>query len=125
MPQVKYIGKYHSSPPPRGLTYTVYRGISYQVSQKWVDEFGSSLNENYVITGAEAKTVDKLNDGIPDSGWRIGDIKKWLKAEGVSFGAGYRTKGALLGLVEEHLNPAPPVVETEETTEVVEEQTME
>ena len=103
----------------------MYRGESYEVSQEWVDEFGGSLNKNYVISGAEAKTVDKLDDGIPDSGWRIGDIKKWLKAEEVSFGAGYRTKGALLGLVEEHLNPAPPVVVVEEAAEVVEEQTME
>ncbi len=113
------------SPGPRGFGKTVYRGETYNVTQEWCDKYSLSLGSDYELTGSEAKTVDDKADGIPDSGWRVGDIKKWLKAEGVSFGAGYRTKGALLGLVEEHLNPAPPVVVVEEAAEVVEEQTME
>ncbi len=125
MPQLKYIGKYYMSPGPRGFGKTVYRGQVYEVTQEWCDKYALTLGSDYELIGSEAKTVDDKADGIPDSGWRVGDIKKWLKAEGVSFGAGYRTKGALLGLVEEHLNPAPPVVEVEETAEVVEEQTME
>tara|TARA_R100000908_G_scaffold58854_1_gene35093 strand:+ start:538 stop:915 length:378 start_codon:yes stop_codon:yes gene_type:complete len=125
MPQLKYVGKYYMSSGPAGFGKTVYRGRLYEVTQEWCDAYGAALGSDYELIGSEPKTVDKLNDGIPDSGWRVGDIKKWLKAEGVSFGAGYRTKGALLGLVEEHLNPAPPVVEVEEAAEVVEEQTME
>tara|TARA_R110002074_G_scaffold385470_1_gene566736 strand:- start:210 stop:587 length:378 start_codon:yes stop_codon:yes gene_type:complete len=125
MPQLKYIGKYYMSPGPRGFGKTVYRGETYNVTQEWCDKYSSALGSDYELIGSESKTVDALDDGIPDSGWRVGDIKKWLRTEGVSFGAGYRTKGALLGLVEEHLNPAPPVVEVAEVPEVAEEQTME
>ena len=125
MPQLKYIGKYYMSPGPAGFGKTVYRGVTYEVTQEWCDKYALTLGSDYELTGSESKTVDALDDGIPDSGWRIGDIKKWLRTEGVSFGAGYRTKGALLGLVEEHLNPAPPVVEVAEVPEVAEEQTME
>ena len=125
MPQLKYNGKFYMSPGPKGFGKTVYRGESYLVTQEWCDKYASFLGSDYELIGSEGKTVDDKADGIPDSGWRVGDIKKWLKAEGVSFGTGYRTKGALLGLVEEHLNPAPPVVVVEEAAEVVEEQTME
>jgi hypothetical protein len=81
-----------------------------QVSQEWLDKYRILICSNptaFKVEGDEGMTVDFGNDGLPDAGWTKKDISTWLKAKGVEFG-GYATKGKLLGLVEETLNPPAP-----------------
>lgn len=105
-----------------------YRGTSTEVSQEWLDQRSNQFigNDNFEVSGYEPPTLDADGDGLPDDDWRRADIMDWLKERGVPIGRTYKTKTALLAMVEEHLNPPAPepvaeVVEVE--VEVEEEQT--
>ena len=121
MPQVKFLGPHYET-RSAGKDVVFPRAQWVDVSQEWMDVNRFHMGENFEIEGAEAPTHDD-GDGLPDSGWRRPDIIKWLDEQGVSLGIGYKTKSALLVIVEQHLNPpAPePVVEVAEPEEVVEE----
>lgn len=121
MPQVKFLGPHYET-RSAGKDVVFPRAQWVEVSQEWMDVNRFHMGENFEIEGDEAPTHDD-GDGIPDSGWRRPDIIAWLGEQDVSLGLGYKTKTALLGIVEEHLNrPAPePVVEVAEPEEVIEE----
>lgn len=115
MPTVTYKGIFMWRPAPGGLG-TAERDKPIQVSQEWLDHHRIKLGSDWVVSGGEAPHVDEGNDGIPDSSWRVSEIKTWLTDNGVSIGSRYRTKTALLALVEEHLNPTPVEETAEQTT---------
>jgi len=101
------------------------RGEPVKVSQQWLNEQRHRLRPQFfIITGDEGETVDEGDDGIPDAGWTKKDISAWLKAQGVEF-SGYATKGKLLGLVEETLNPPAPEPEPAVVEEPVAEEAVE
>jgi hypothetical protein len=122
LPQVRFLGPHYET-RSAGKDVVFPRAQWVDVSQKWMDDNRFHMGENFEIEGDEAPTHDD-GDGLPDSGWRRPDIITWLDEQGVSLGLGYKTKSALLGIVEQHLNPpAPePIVEVvEPEVEVVEE----
>lgn len=125
MPQVRFLGPHYET-RSAGKDVVFPRAQWIEVSQEWMDVNRFHMGENFEIEGDEAPTHDD-GDGIPDSGWRRPDIITWLEEQNVSLGLGYKTKSALLGLVEQHLNPpAPePVVEVAEPEEEVVEELVE
>lgn len=137
MPTVRYNGPSFYRRSPDAYTPDFSRGEVREVSQEWVDEFRRYLVLPYfTLDGDEAPHVDEGNDGIPDSSWRRGAIVTWLTDNGVDLSGSYRTKGTLLTMVDEVINPPapepepvpePPVVEEEVVVEepVVEETTTE
>ena len=127
MPTVTYIGKAVWRRRPDIKDYWERRK-PVEVSQSWLDAHRVAICSNptaFIVEGDAAVTTDEGNDGIPDAGWTKKDISAWLKAQGAEF-SGYATKGKLLGLVEETLNPPasepePAVVEEPVAEEAVEE----
>ena len=119
MPQLKYIGRWHSVRTPLGV---FLRHQAQEVEQGWLDaRRGEFAPSHWVITeDAKAGTIDEGNDGIPDNGWLRADIITWLERNGVSVRMG-STKKQLLGKVNDYLNP----VEETTTEEVVEVETTE
>lgn len=115
MPTVTYKGIFMWRPAPGGLG-TAERDKPIEVSQEWLDHNRIRLGPDWVVSGGEAPHVDEGNDGIPDPSWRVAEIKTWLTDNGVNIGSRYRTKTALLALVEEHLNPTPVEEAAEQTT---------
>ena len=98
-----------------------------EVSQDWIAENEWRFaRTHWRIEGMEPKTVDKGNDGLPDSGWTKKDISTWLKEKGTTV-TGYATKAKLLDKVKATLNPPAPKPVVEEVApepvaeEVVEE----
>jgi len=88
----------------------IIRSESMLVTQEWVDNNRLYLQrkvKHITVQGDEGVTLDAGSDGLPDAGWTKKDISAWLKAKGAKF-SGYATKGKLLGLVEETLNPPAP-----------------
>lgn len=125
MPQIRYNGPsfYGRCADPTAADFT--RGEVREVSQDWLDQWRRTIGEpKFSILGDEGITVDAGNDGIPDSGWKRGDILAWLADNGVTPTGAYVTKSGLLTLVDEVLNPTVDAVE-EEVQEVVEEVTNE
>ena len=106
MPTLTYKGIFMWRPAPGGLG-TAERDQPIEVSKEWIDMYHVRLGPDWVVSGGEAPHVDEGNDGIPDPSWRVADIKQWLTDSGVSIGSRYRTKTALLALVQEELNPTP------------------
>ena len=115
MPTLTYKGILMWRPGPGGLG-TLQRDTPVVVSQEWVDTYRTRLGPDWVVSGSEAPHVDEGNDGLPDPSWRVADIKAWLSDRGVELGMGYKTKSALLDMVEEELNPTPVEAVTEEPT---------
>jgi len=92
-----------------------YRLSPREVSQEWVDEWRTALPlSHWKLSGDEGLSSDAGNDGLPDVQWRRADITAWLNERDVDMGLGYKTKSALLGMVEEYLNPPAPEPETTE-----------
>ena len=113
MPQVTYVGPFHYRRRPDSPDEMI-RDVPMEVSQEWVNQWRHALpSAIFTIEGDEGVTTDAGNDGIPDSGWTKKDIGAWLKAKGATF-SGYTTKGKLLGLVDETLNPPAPEPVAEE-----------
>lgn len=101
------------------------RGEPVVVSQQWLNQERRRLKPQFFrIEGDAGVTVDEGDDGIPDAGWTKKDISAWLKAQGAEF-SGYATKGKLLGLVEETLNPPAPEPEPAVVEEPVAEEAVE
>ena len=114
MPTLTYLGPYSQTPIKR--YGTLHRDVPVEVDQEWLDAHGPWDPTRFALGGDyEAPTADAGNDGIPDSGWRVADIKVWLKDNDVALGAGYKTKSRLLDMVRDSLNPVEEVVEVEET----------
>ena len=123
MPTLTYLGPYSQTPIKR--YGTLHRHVPVEVDQEWLDSHGPWDPEMFALGGDyEAPTADAGNDGIPDDGWRVADIKVWLKDNDVVLGAGYKTKGRLLDMVRDTLNPVEEVVEVEETTPETAEETI-
>jgi hypothetical protein len=127
LPQIRFLGPHHNI-MSNDKSKMFYRGTSTEVSQEWLDQRSNQFigNDNFEVSGYEPPTLDADGDGLPDDDWRRADIMDWLKERGVPIGRTYKTKTALLAMVEEHLNPPAPepvaeVVEVE--VEVEEEQT--
>ena len=102
------------------------RGRSKNVTQEWLDKNRGTFDPSeYSIEGDEAPHSDLFDDGIPDGNWRKAEILSWLDTNGVTVTGGYKTKSALLALVQDALSP--PIVEEPvvETIPVVEEPTVE
>lgn len=114
MPALTYNGRYWTAKAPGGLG-EMTRGMTLEVSNEWCDEYASRVTDEFILTGYETH-ADEGNDGIPDPSWRVADIKVWLKESGVTIGNGYKTKSALLAMVEEQLNPTPVEAVAEQTT---------
>ena len=83
-------------------------GEAREVDAGWLESYRSSFegNKEFLIEGFtyEAATVDKGNDGIPDMGWKKGDIMGWMDENGVSYSS-LSTKAKLLAAIDAHLNP--------------------
>jgi len=123
VPTLTYLGPYSQMPIKR--YGTLHRSIAIEVDQEWLDSHGPWDPEMFALGGDyEAPTADAGNDGIPDDGWRVSDIKVWLKENEVSLGAGYKTKSRLLDMVRDTLNPVEEVVEVEETAPEAAEETI-
>lgn len=125
MPTVTYIGaKVYRVRPDVKEDWV--RKQPVEVSQEWLDKYRIAICSNptaFLVEGdANAPTVDEGADGIPDAGWSKKDITAWLEERGVEFG-GYSTKGKLLVLVEETLNPKPSEPVVEAPAEAAEEKT--
>jgi len=81
-------------------------GKAVEVSADWLDKNRAAVDgADFVIKGHtfEAETVDLGNDGIPDMGWKKGDIMAWCDENGVEYSA-LSTKAKLLALIDAHLN---------------------
>lgn len=125
LPLVRFLGPHYST-RSAGKDVLFPRGAWVEVTQTWMDDNRFHMGANFEVQGDELPTVDQGGDGIPDPEWRRADIMDWLKERGIPIGRTYKTKTALLAMVEEHLNPPAPepvaeVVEAEE--EIVEEET--
>ena len=110
MPTVTYIGGTAYRKKPDGSKGLWPKNMPVEVSQEWLDQYRTHICGNptaFRVEGDGGVTVDEGNDGLPDAGWTKKDISAWLKAKGAKF-SGYATKGKLLGLVEETLNPPAP-----------------
>ena len=113
MPTLTYLGPWGQTPIKE--LGTLHRSQPVEVSTDFVDRLGPFDPKHFRLEGYEGKTVDAGGDGIPDEGWRIADIKAWMRDNDVTIGAGYKTKSRLLDMVRESLNPVEEVVEVEET----------
>jgi len=124
LPQIRFLGPHHNI-MSNDKSKMFYRGTSTEVSQEWLDLRSNQFigNANFEVSGYEAPTLDADGDGLPDDDWRRADIMAWLSERGVTVGRTYKTKTALLAMVEEHLNPSPPPVEV--ATEAIVEETTE
>ena len=125
LPLVRFLGPHYST-RSAGKDVLFPRGAWVEVTQTWMDGNRFHIGANFEVQGDELPTVDQGGDGIPDPEWRRADIMDWLKERGIPIGRTYKTKTALLAMVEEQLNPPAPepvaeVVEAEE--EIVEEET--
>lgn len=82
-------------------------GQAREVSAEWLETNRAAVEgpefriEGYTF---EAPTVDKGNDGIPDMGWKKGDIMGWMDENEVSYSS-LSTKAKLLAAIDAHLNP--------------------
>lgn len=118
MPTVTYTGPWYSRSSKDVRMSEWVRGRSKKVTQEWLDDWRYSLGDNYRIEGDDAGS-----DGLPDANWKRPEIVEWLSNNGIELGIGYKTKSALLSMVEGVLNPAPveePVVEVPVEEPVVE-----
>ena len=115
-----YIGANYSRPSRDSKLSDWVRGRGKNVTQEWLDNNRGTLDPSeYLVEGDEAPHSDLFNDGVPDGNWRKAEILSWLDANGVSVTGGYKTKSALLALVQDALSP--PVVEepVEEPVETI------
>ena len=118
MPTVTYIGRSHNRRATDPTMRDWEQNQPVEVTSAWLDRFHPRLDaDNFRIEGwskkdAEERTVDKGNDGIPDSGWSKKDITKWLAAYDIK-PSGYTTKTQLLEIVATVMSP-DGVEETEE-----------
>ena len=125
LPLVRFLGPHYST-RSAGKDVLFPRGAWVEGTQTGMDDNRFHMGANFEVQGDDLPTVDQGGDGIPDPEWRRADIMDWLKERGIPIGRTYKTKTALLAMVEEHLNPPAPepvaeVVEAEE--EIVEEET--
>ena len=121
MPEARFLGPHYET-RSLGKDVRFPRGAWVYLTQAWLDDNRNNMySGNFEIRGDEF-TVDQGGDGLPDDGWTRADIMAWLKEQGVPIGRTYKTKTALLGMVEQQLNPpAPEPVVEEAEVEVVEE----
>ena len=117
MPTVTYTGKWSTRRNSDVHMPDWVRGRPMEVSQTWLDEHRTAVDCDFRIEGD-----DGGSDGLPDENWNRPEIVEWLSDNGIDLGIGYKTKSALLSMVDGVLNPAPvvePVVEetVEETIE--------
>lgn len=123
MPTVTFLGpEFWRNSPDQGAEFN--RAVPQEKSQAWIDLWRLRLPaSHWRIEGDEPLTVDAGQDGLPDDGWRRGDIIEWIRNNGGSVGRVYQTKTQLLSQVDNLLNPTAPEPIVEETVEepVVEE----
>tara|TARA_R100000406_G_scaffold23452_1_gene14861 strand:- start:5085 stop:5405 length:321 start_codon:yes stop_codon:yes gene_type:complete len=80
-------------------------GKEVEVSAEWLDTNRAAVDgADFVIKGHTFESVDLGNDGIPDMGWKKGDIMAWCDEKGIEYSA-LSTKAKLLAAIETHLNP--------------------
>jgi hypothetical protein len=124
VPQVIFLGPFYSRRYPDGKGEFI-RNKAVFMSQAWLDLYRGHLpSAKFLVTGDEVPIPDEGNSGTPDKNWKVKDIKQWLDGYGMA-PVGYATKGSLLQLVDNALNPtmAEEVVEeAEEQTEIEEKQ---
>ena len=117
-----FLGPFYSRRYPDGKGEFI-RNKAVSMTQAWLDLYRGHLpSAKFLVTGDEVPIPDEVNSGIPDKDWKVKDIKQWLDGYGMA-PVGYATKGSLLQLVDNALNPtmAEEVVEeAEEQAEVTE-----
>lgn len=120
MPKVTYMGPYFACIKRDKSAGEWMRGVPEEVSQEWVNANRRELSGNFRVEGDEGITTDELNDGIPDKGWTIKDIRAWLNKHDAN-PSGYATKTSLLKSVDKVLNPPQPEIEQAAEEQAVEE----
>ena len=97
-------------------------GQSRTVSAEWLEANRVAVDgPEFVIEGHTfgPKSVDKGNDGIPDIGWKKGDILTWMEDNGVN-GSSLSTKRKLIDAIDAHLNPSEESINEAEEAEIIE-----
>ena len=121
MPTITYKGPWYTVPNRDNSLPAWIRNKPVEVTTEYLDANLKHFSlDHFTIEGYEHPTMDALNDGLPDSGWRKADIEAWLAERGSPAKAGYKTKTTLLSLVDSVLNPVAEA-EVEAEPEVVEE----
>ena len=118
MPSITYLGPFHRRRMPDSMG-EFSRAIPTTVSQAWMDKFRNHLPSTHFKIEGDEPAFDEGNDGIPDKGWKIKNIRNWLKTYDMN-PKGYATKSGLLQLVDDVLNPAMAedvIAEAEEQAE--------
>ena len=120
MPIITYTGSLYSRTNTDPNMGDWLRGRQVEVTQEWLNANKRQIKPSlFTVEGA---SEDLLNDGIPDVGWVKSDIVGWLKGKGMQVSNGYKTKSALLSMVDGVLTPAPvEEVVVEAAPEIVEE----
>ena len=127
MPQVTFLGPFYARRYPDGKGEFI-RNSAVTVTQIWLDTYRGHLPvARFRIEGDEPPMIDEGNDGIPDREWTVKKIRSWLDGYGMK-PSGYATKGSLLKLVDNALNPElaeDVIVEVEAQIEVPDEEVTE
>ena len=106
MPTITYKGPRRAGANCGRLGWWVW-GEVREVSAEWLETNRAAVDgpefriEGYTF---EAPTVDAGGDGIPDMGWKKGDIMGWMDENEVSYSS-LSTKAKLLAAIDAHLNP--------------------
>ena len=104
MPQVTFLGPFFIRRSPDGASEDFTRGVTREVTQAWLDQWGGKLpNSHWRVEGANYTSGVELGE-IPDSSWKRKQILKWLGNYGIK-PQGYATKSTLLELVKTVMDP--------------------
>ena len=103
MPTVTYLGPAYSTVLDGHETR--FRRVPFEVDNEWLNTWRARMDpKSWLIEGDEnTPTVDEVNDGVPDTGWKRTDILVWLSTNGIE-PTGYTTKGRALELVADYLS---------------------
>ena len=116
MPTITYKGPRRTGANMGRLGWWLW-GKPREVTAEWLDANRAAVDgADFVIEGHLFETVDGGNDGIPDMGWKKGDIMSWCDENGVSYSA-LSTKAKLLAAIETHLNPPEDTITEGEEAE--------
>ena len=121
LPTITYKGPRRTGANMGRLGWWIW-GQSREVSAEWLEANRVAVDgPEFVIKGHTfgSKSIDKGNAGIPDMGWKKGDILTWMEDNGVN-GSSLSTKKKLLDAIDAHLNPSEESINEAEEAEIIE-----
>jgi len=110
LPTITYKGPRRSGANMGRLGWWIW-GKPVDVSSEWLDTNRAAVDgADFVIEGHAFETVDLGNDGLPDMGWKKGDILTYMEENGIEGASSLSTKKKLVAAIDAHLNPSEETI---------------